>query len=115
MGCGLALGVPVAVMRISPNPLLASFSWTYVNFFRAVPVLVQLIFWYNLAALYPVISLSLPFLPEIAGIDANVLITPHVAIRPEVNLVLVTRDGERRTVGLYGVHVAYHFAPRTTR
>lgn len=49
------------------------------------------------------------------GAGASVFITPHVAIRPEVNLVLVTRDGERRTVGLYGVHVAYHFAPRTTR
>lgn len=76
---GLVLGIPVAMMRISPNPLLASFSWSYVNFFRAVPVLVQLIFWYNLAALYPVVSLSLPFTPELASIDANLLITPLVA------------------------------------
>lgn len=79
MACGMALGIPIAIMRISPNALLAGFSWTYVNFFRAVPVLVQLIFWYNLAALYPVVSLSLPFLPELASIDANVLITPLVA------------------------------------
>lgn len=76
---GLALGIPIAVMRISPNPLLAGFSWAYVNFFRAVPVLVQLIFWYNLAALYPRVSLSLPFTSELASIDANLLITPLVA------------------------------------
>lgn len=79
MAVGLALGIPVAVMRISSNPMLAGFSWIYVNLFRAVPVLVQLIFWYNLAALYPTLSLSLPFTPELASIDANILITPLAA------------------------------------
>jgi len=31
--------------------------------------------------------------------------------RPEVSLMLVVNGGETRTVGLYGVHVAYHFEP----
>jgi len=49
------------------------------------------------------------------GGGANVFITPHLAIRPEVSVVLVRSGGTTRTVGLHGVHVAYHFAPHTTR
>ena len=41
----------------------------------------------------------------------DVFVTSHIAIRPEVSLVLVMNGGDTRTVGLYGVHVAYHFEP----
>src|SRR5437763_9974810 len=43
---GVALGVIFAVMRLSRNPVLSVTSWLYIWFFRGVPVLVQLIFWY---------------------------------------------------------------------
>ena len=51
-------------------------------------------------------DVALPF-----GGGANVFVTSHIAIRPEVSLILVMNGGETRTVGLYGLHVAYHFEP----
>ena len=53
MAIGIALGVVLAVMRLSPNPLVAGASWLYIWFFRGTPVLVQILFWSNIAALYP--------------------------------------------------------------
>ena len=47
------------------NPLLSGSSWVYIWFFRGTPVLVQLLFWYNLAFLYPQISLGVPFGPVV--------------------------------------------------
>ena len=53
MAIGLVLGTLLAMMRLSPNRLLQVGSWAYIWFFRSVPALVQLIFWYNFGALYP--------------------------------------------------------------
>jgi polar amino acid transport system permease protein len=73
MAIGIVLGVVLAVMRLSPNPLVAGAAWFYIWFFRGTPVLVQIIFWFNITALYPVIGLG--------GftLNANALITPFVA------------------------------------
>jgi len=75
MAIGIVLGVLLAVMRLSPNPLISRASWSYIFFFRGTPVLVQLIFWYNIAALYPKIALGIPFGPAFIHPDANTLIT----------------------------------------
>jgi polar amino acid transport system permease protein len=69
----------LAVMRLSPNPLVSSSSWVYIWFFRGTPVLVQLLFWNFIAALYPHIAIGIPFGPEFFSIDANKAITPFVA------------------------------------
>ena len=53
MVIGIVLGVVLAVMRLSPNPLVSSISWLYIWFFRGTPVLVQILFWNFIAALYP--------------------------------------------------------------
>jgi polar amino acid transport system permease protein len=79
MVIGIVLGVVLAVMRLSPNPLVSSASWTYIWFFRGTPVLVQLLFWNFIAALYPQISLGIPFGPQFVHLDANSLITPFGA------------------------------------
>jgi polar amino acid transport system permease protein len=55
---GVVLGTLLAVMRLSANPIVSLAARGYIWFFRGTPVLVQLIFWYNLAALFPAISLS---------------------------------------------------------
>ena len=75
MAIGIVLGVILAVMRLSPNPLLSRASWFYIFFFRGTPVLVQLLFWYNIAALYPKLSLGIPFGPAFVHPNANTLIT----------------------------------------
>lgn len=75
-GLGIVLGVALAVMRLSSNPILSKGAWAYLWFFRGTPLLVQLIFWYNLSALYPEVSLSIPFGPTLFSGNANKLITP---------------------------------------
>jgi polar amino acid transport system permease protein len=79
MVIGIVLGVVLAVMRLSPNPLVSSASWLYIWFFRGTPVLVQLLFWNFVSALYPKISIGIPFGPEFFSLDANKTITPFVA------------------------------------
>jgi polar amino acid transport system permease protein len=79
MAIGIVLGVLLAVMRLSPNPLLSGASWAYIWLFRGTPVLVQLLFWFNLAFLYPRISIGVPFGPSFVEVDANDLITALTA------------------------------------
>jgi polar amino acid transport system permease protein len=79
MAIGIALGIVLAVMRLSPNPLVSGASWVYIWIFRGTPVLVQILLWYNIAALYPRFSLGLPFGPTFAHFNASSLITPFVA------------------------------------
>jgi polar amino acid transport system permease protein len=80
MAIGIVLGVVLAVMRLSPNPLVAGFSWFYIWFFRGTPVLVQLLFWSFIAALYPKVSLGIPFGgPVLVQGSANAVITAFVA------------------------------------
>jgi polar amino acid transport system permease protein len=80
MVIGIVLGVLLAVMRLSKNPLVATGAWLYIWFFRGTPVLVQILFWSFISALYPKISLGIPFGgPAFAHADANKLVTPFLA------------------------------------
>src|SRR4030088_853052 len=80
MAMGVILGVVLAVMRLSPNPLVSGASWLYIWFFRATPVLVQLLFWFFISAIYPRISLGIPFVGvEFVHGSANSVITSYVA------------------------------------
>jgi polar amino acid transport system permease protein len=79
MMIGAAVGVLVALMRLSRNPLLSYSAQVYIAAFRGVPVLVQLLFWFNLSALYPVIAWGVPFGPELFSFNANAIITPLIA------------------------------------
>ena len=80
MTIGILLGIVLAIMRLAKNPTFSTVARGYIWFFRGTPLLVQLIFWYNIAALYPVIALGLPFGgPSIPIGEANVLITPLTA------------------------------------
>jgi len=80
MAIGIVLGVLLAVMRLSPNPLVSGLSWIYIWFFRGTPVFVQILFWNFIAALYPTIAFGLPFGgPQAAHLNLTQLITPFVA------------------------------------
>jgi polar amino acid transport system permease protein len=77
---GIVLGVLLAVMRLSPSPLISGLSSFYIWFFRGTPVLVQILFWQFVGALYPKISIGVPFGGHVfASANANHLITPFVA------------------------------------
>ncbi|GII00101.1 putative amino acid ABC transporter, permease protein [Planobispora takensis] len=76
---GFALGTLLALMRLSPNRLLSSVAWGYVWLFRSVPLILQLLFWYNLALLYPRLSFGVPFGPALFDIGTMDLIGPLTA------------------------------------
>ena len=76
---GFAFGTVLALMRLSSNPVLVAVSWAYTWFFRGVPMLVQLFLWYNIAALYPTLSLSLPGVGELWSAQSNALVSPFSA------------------------------------
>jgi polar amino acid transport system permease protein len=79
MAIGILLGVVLAIMRLSPNPVVSGAAWFYIWIFRGTPVLVQILLWYNVAALYPRFSLGIPFGPTFAHFNAASLITPFIA------------------------------------
>ena len=79
MVIGIVLGIVAAVMRLSPNPIMSGASWLYIWFFRGTPLLVQVIFWFNIASLFKTISLGIPFGPALIHEPANSLVTPLVA------------------------------------
>ncbi|MCX5384634.1 amino acid ABC transporter permease [Streptomyces sp. NBC_00083] len=73
---GFLLGIPLAVLRLSANPVLRTLSWGYVWIFRSTPLLVQLLFWFNIGALYPTLGLGLPFGPQFVTVKTVNLLGP---------------------------------------
>jgi polar amino acid transport system permease protein len=77
---GAVIGIVVALMRLSRDPFVNLCAHGFVWFFRGTPVLVQLVFWYNLAALFPQIQLGIPFGgPKFFEIPATVAISSFTA------------------------------------
>ncbi|WP_192497066.1 ABC transporter permease subunit [Gulosibacter chungangensis] len=58
---GFVLGAVLAVMKMSDSPILQSLASGYIWFFRAVPLVVQLVVWYNLGYLWPTLGFGTPF------------------------------------------------------
>lgn len=58
---GVALGLVLAVMRLSPNPVVKSAAWLYVWIFRGTPIYVQLVFWGLFSLIYPYLLLGVPW------------------------------------------------------
>ncbi|WP_019203111.1 amino acid ABC transporter permease [Tsukamurella sp. 1534] len=76
---GFVLGIGLAAMRLWGGPLLQSVSFGFVWIVRSVPPLVLLLFWFQLASLYPRLSLGIPFGPEFVSVDTTHLIGPLAA------------------------------------
>jgi polar amino acid transport system permease protein len=79
MAIGVSLGVVLAVMRLSANPVVSTVSWFYIWFFRGTPVLVQLFFWFNLQLVLPHLTFGIPFTPLVWQGDTLSIITPFLA------------------------------------
>ena len=79
MAIGAALGIVLALMRMSRSALVSGTSWVYIWLLRGTPVLVQILFWNFISAVYPSIDLGIPFGPSFVHLDANTLITPFMA------------------------------------
>ena len=82
MALGIVLGVAVAIMRMSDNPVLSGFALGYAWLFRGTPVILQLLLWFNLALVFPVIGVPgiwtartvdvmTPFFAALLGLGIN--------------------------------------------
>lgn len=100
---GLALGVVLAVMKLSVNPVLRWIAEIYIWFFRGTPVLVQLIFWFNLAFLLPYLTLQIPFTNIGMRWDTNAVITSSVAALLGLGLNLAAYFAETVRAGIQAV------------
>jgi polar amino acid transport system permease protein len=79
MVIGISLGVVLAVMRLSVNPVVSTVSWFYIWFFRGTPVLVQIFFWFNIATILPLLKFGIPFTSiQWVGVTNNI-VSPFLA------------------------------------
>ena len=60
MAAAIVVGVIVALMRVSNNPVANAFAVVYVWLFRGLPLLVQILLWYNLALVWPQLVVGIP-------------------------------------------------------
>ena len=74
MALALVLGVLSAVMRQSDSPVLRWVAGGYVWLFRATPLLVQLLIWFNLSLIFQTVTI-----PGVYSAPMNQVMTPFVA------------------------------------
>ncbi|WP_017348612.1 amino acid ABC transporter permease [Pantoea sp. A4] len=72
---GVVFGVGIALMRLSRNPVVALIAWSYIWLFRATPLLVQLLFWFNIGYLVPRLKFGLPGAEPWFSVATNDLIS----------------------------------------
>ncbi|MBW4721045.1 amino acid ABC transporter permease [Saccharothrix obliqua] len=73
---GFLLGIVLALMRLSRSRFLSGVAWTYIWAFRSIPLIVQLLFWFNIAYLYQELEVGIPFGPSFFGFETKDLISP---------------------------------------
>jgi polar amino acid transport system permease protein len=78
MVLAIALGVLLAVMRLSPNPIFKSVSWVFLWIFRGTPIYVQLVFWGLIPTIYQHIQLGIPFGPSFFHLNLQALSIPFL-------------------------------------
>ncbi|PST48551.1 ABC transporter permease [Bifidobacterium callitrichos] len=76
----ILIGIVIALMRISKNPVARVFSWVYIWIFRGLPTLLQIMLWYNMALVFPRVTIAIPFTGlVIFDQSTNVLMTAFMA------------------------------------
>ena len=78
MVLAIVLGVVLAVMRLSPNPIFRSVSWVFLWIFRGTPIYVQLAFWGLIPTIYANIQLGIPFGPSFFHLNLQALSIPFI-------------------------------------
>src|SRR6201991_1858459 len=78
MVLAIVLGIILAVMRLSPNPVFQWVSWVYLWIFRGTPIYVQLVFWGLIPTIYKNIQLGVPFGPSFFHLNLQSLSIPFL-------------------------------------
>ncbi|GAB24597.1 putative ABC transporter permease protein [Gordonia polyisoprenivorans NBRC 16320 = JCM 10675] len=118
----LAVGIVLALMRLSNNPVLAAVSWGYVWFFRSIPLIVLLLILFNFGALYQSLSIGVPFGPGLFHFSEADLATPFLiavigitvheaAFAAEIvrGGILSVDAGQHEAAAALGIPRRYHF------
>ncbi|ARU94474.1 amino acid ABC transporter permease [Tatumella citrea] len=74
MALGVLFGVVTAVMYMSPNPVLHYLAVGYAWIFRGTPLILQLLLWFNLALVFPTLSI-----PGVFSVQTVSVMTPFLA------------------------------------
>lgn len=99
MVIAIILGVTLAIMRLSPNAVVASIAWVYLWIFRGTPVYVQLAFWGLIGTIYQTIDIGLPFtdpwvsLPTRVALSAFILAIVGLALNEAAYMAEIVRAG----------------------
>ncbi|MBD3008802.1 MULTISPECIES: amino acid ABC transporter permease [unclassified Streptomyces] len=122
MALSLVCGTLVALMRMGDSRLMSTVAAAFIWVFRSIPMLVQLLFWYNLAALFPTLSLGIPWGPRFVTFDSNSVIGPLTAAIIGLTLhetayiaelirsgLLAVPDGQRQAASALGLTPAQIF------
>ncbi|WP_427128922.1 amino acid ABC transporter permease [Pseudarthrobacter sp. S9] len=105
------LGVLLAVMRLSNNPVMNVLAWLYVWIFRGTPLLIQIVFWGYLGLLYSQISMGIPFTEfTVFSVDTNSLIPAFTAGLLAMTLNQAAYSAEIVRAGILSVDVGQHEA-----
>ncbi|SDP00861.1 polar amino acid transport system permease protein [Microbacterium sp. ru370.1] len=76
----IVIGVVIALMRISKNPVAQAFAAGYTWLFRGLPVLLQILLWYNLALIFPRLQIGIPFTDVLfVDVSTNAVMTTFIA------------------------------------
>ncbi|TKW68710.1 MAG: amino acid ABC transporter permease [Paracoccus denitrificans] len=108
MTLGIVLGVIIAIMRISGNPVLEWIGRIYVWIFRGAPALLQLLLWFNLALIFP--TMGIPGLFSFNTVD---VMTPFVAAMLGLGIQQGAYTSEVVRSGLLSVDQGQYEAART--
>lgn len=71
---GIIVGLIMAILRASGNPVAGASARVYIWIFRGVPVLLQLLIWYNLALAFQTIAI-----PGLFSVSTNAVMSPFIA------------------------------------
>lgn len=109
---GYLLGAGLCALRLCDNPVLRTVSAGYVWLVRSVPPLVQLLFWYEIASLYPELSLGIPFGPALVTVPTAHLFTGLVAAFVALTLDVAAFAAEIIRGGILAVPAGQYEAAR---
>ena len=105
MALGIVLGVVVAIMRLSPNPVLKSVAAGYTWLFRGTPLILQLLLWFNLALVFPTIGI-----PGVWAVRSVDLMTPFLAALLGLGINQGAYTSEVMRAGLLSVDIGQYEA-----
>src|SRR5271156_6709008 len=105
MAIGIVLGVIVAIMRLSPNPVLRAVASGYTWLFRGTPVILQLLLWFNLALVFP--TIGIPGLWSVRAVD---LMTPFLSALLGLGINQGAYTSEVMRAGMLSVDVGQYEA-----